>query len=147
MSRVIAFILIVLFATCATWAGDLEQELFDAINQQRTAKGLNALEWSEVLANHARAHSQAMKQAGKLSHDGVKARFRRIMQELGADLKLAENVSMNNFSKQETVSISVQRWMQSPRHRSNLMGEYKTTGVGVAQAEDGRIYYTQIYGK
>ena len=40
----------------------------------------------------------------------------------------------------------LQGWLVSPVHRKNLfMPAFNATGIGIARAEDGTLYYTQVY--
>ncbi len=41
----------------------------------------------------------------------------------------------------------VDGWLHSPGHRRNIMGDFRLTGIGVAEAANGMIYFTQIFVK
>jgi uncharacterized protein YkwD len=44
------------------------------------------------------------------------------------------------------VSFAVEQWMGSTGHRNTMLdASYARTGVGVAIAEDGSIYFTQVF--
>ena len=41
---------------------------------------------------------------------------------------------------------AVDGWMSSKGHRNNILGaDFTHTGVGIAVAEDGTIYFTQLF--
>lgn len=43
------------------------------------------------------------------------------------------------------VDTVVKGWMSSPGHKANILGQYSTTGIGMAYDEDGVAYYTQVF--
>jgi uncharacterized protein YkwD len=36
-------------------------------------------------------------------------------------------------------------WLNSPGHRKNIEGPYNLTGIAMAKAKDGTMYFTQIF--
>ncbi len=121
----------------------LEQSVFQKINQFRQQKGLAPLSLNITITQQARQHSQTMASSRVLSHDGFAGRVKAISRSIpytGA----AENVAYNKgFS--DPVSQAVNGWLKSPGHLKNIMGNYKLTGVGVAQNSQGEYYFTQIF--
>jgi len=42
--------------------------------------------------------------------------------------------------------MAVDLWLESPTHRHNMLDPYwKESAVGVGVAEDGSIYFTQVF--
>jgi uncharacterized protein YkwD len=41
----------------------------------------------------------------------------------------------------------VDGWLRSPGHRRNIEGDFRLTGIGVATARNGMVYFTQIFIK
>ncbi len=69
------------------------------------------------------------------------------MRAAGYLFKLAgENIARGegNVTQRDVV----REWMESKGHRENILGaEFTETGVGLARAEDGQIYYTQVFAR
>ena len=40
---------------------------------------------------------------------------------------------------------AVEGWSKSPEHRKNMLGNFSLTGIGVAQGQEGRYFFTQIF--
>lgn len=128
--------------------GTLEGRVFAGINEQRRLQGLPQLVWSEELAREARAHSQAMAERNFFSHDDpVRGSFAQRIQAAGiACGACGENLFMaRGFA--DPVPVAIEGWMNSPGHRANILdARFRRTGIGIAQAADGAVYFTQIFG-
>ena len=123
-------------------ASTLEADILTHINKYRRSKGLNQLVAESAIAVQAEKHSANM--AAKrvaFSHDGFEQRVGSISQKLGALKLSAENVAYGNLTAREVVDI----WLKSPGHRKNIEGKFQLTGIGVATAKDGTIFFTQIF--
>ena len=112
-----------------------ERALFDALNRERTAQGLPALQWDEALASAAREHAVRMAQRNTLSHQlpgepAVQDRATRA----GARFSLiAENIAVA-----PTPATIHSAWMQSPHHRENILDpELNVVGIAVIKGGDG----------
>jgi uncharacterized protein YkwD len=126
----------------------LEREAFALINSQRASQGLPSLLWSEEVARVARHHSQNMANYKFFSHQGLDGRMvndRADSVGLTKWRAISENIAfMRGYAK--PVDFAVQKWMESPGHRRNLLGQsWKETAVGVAIAPDGSYYFTQVF--
>jgi uncharacterized protein YkwD len=105
-----------------------EAQLFTALNHERAAQGLPALQWDNALALAARHHADRMTQANQLSHQlpsepDLMARAK----EAGARYSsIAENVAVGP----DPSSIHAM-WMRSPGHRANILSP-ELTAVGIA---------------
>jgi uncharacterized protein YkwD len=107
-----------------------ERQVFDLTNQERAANGLQALTWSDDLANVARAHSKDMADNGFFDHNNLKGQspFDR-MQEYGIRYRAAAENIAYGYTSPEAV---VEGWMNSPGHRANILNPNLTQlGVGV----------------
>jgi len=125
---------------------DLEQATFNSINAHRASIGLSKLNWSGVMADQARDHSEAMADGRvNFSHDGFNDRVDAIKKEISIG-GAGENVAMN-WGSADPVGVAVSGWLNSTGHRNNIEGDYDLTGVGVAKNEDGKYYLTQIFAK
>ena len=126
----------------------LEREAFSLINRQRAAQGLPSLLWSEEVARVARIHSQNMANYKFFSHQGLDGRMvndRADSVGLNKWRAISENIAfMRGYAN--PVEFAVQKWMESPGHRRNLLGQsWRETAVGVAIAPDGSYYFTQVF--
>jgi uncharacterized protein YkwD len=126
----------------------LEREAFALINRQRAAQGLPTLLWSEEVARVARMHSQSMANFKYFSHQGLDGRMvndRADSVGLTKWRAISENIAfMRGYAN--PAEFAVQKWMESPGHRRNLLGQtWKETAVGVAVAPDGSYYFTQVF--
>jgi uncharacterized protein YkwD len=122
----------------------LEQAVFEEVNRYRTSIGLAPLQLDTRISQQARAHSQAM--ATKrlpFGHHDFRQRARRV-DRIIRSRRVSETVAYI-FTHQDTAKRAVQGWVKSPRHRPILVGNYRVTGVGVAQGDRGAFYFTQIY--
>ena len=118
---------------------DLGKEVHRLINLHRTSIGLEALEWSEIIATECKAHSIDMANARTINHDGFYERADRIKEKIPLSWA-GENVALN-WSAQSAVTS----WLNSPGHKSNIESNSNLTGVGVAVDADSALYLTQIF--
>ena len=143
----------------------LEQKIHTLINSERQTKKINPLAPDEQLLDIARAHSQDMANRGFFDHvnpDGKSPRDRVRLAGYNCPKTVGENIFQNNLysrvqirgdlktyywnSLDEIATSTVQGWMSSPGHRQNILQrEYSKTGIGVAIADDGKIYITQLF--
>lgn len=107
-----------------------EDQLYNAINKERRRD----LQWNDDLTNGAHQHSIAMANHGGIYHAGG---------------NFGENVAMftsfSELSPEEVAQKFTSMWMNSPGHRSNIMGGYSKTGVGVYMVKSGSYGYV-YYG-
>ncbi len=127
-------------------ASPIEREVFDRINAHRVSIGIAELAWSDAIANQARDHSKRMANGTTpFGHDGFSDRL-RLLQGALTVRGIAENVAMNDFPNPAPTAVN--GWIESPGHKANLeQPTYTLTGIGVAQAEDGSFYFTQLFVK
>jgi len=126
----------------------LERAAFNVLNQKRAESGLSPLAWSEQLAGVARLHSRNMAELSFFSHrgmDGKMAAERAAQMGVGQWRSIGENIAYSR-GFQDPVAHAVRLWLDSPAHRQNLLdGNWKETAVGIAVAEDGSYYFTQVF--
>ena len=129
-------------------ASSLERRAFDLVNEERRARGEAPLVWDAELSRMARAHSSNMAQLGYLDHrspDGMDMAQRARAQGIRGWRALGENVAFNQ-GYGDPSGFAVQRWMGSPKHRSNILSsQFTRTGIGVARGPDGSIFFTQVF--
>ena len=127
---------------------DLERRIFGLLNEVRAENGLSPLVWDDQVAELARVHSQNMADYKFFSHrdtDGMTVDGRAESYGLTAWRGIGENIATMR-GQSDPAAIAVKTWMQSPGHRQNILGgRWNESAVGVAQAQDGAYYFTQVF--
>lgn len=122
----------------------LERKVHQLINVHRISQNLPPLAMNETITQQARNHSRSMaKKKTPFGHNGFDKRVKRIARTLPYTLA-AENIAYNH-GYPNCAGNAVEGWLQSPRHRKNILGNYRLTGIGVAQDLKGGYYFTQIF--
>jgi uncharacterized protein YkwD len=125
----------------------LEGALFDGANRVREDQHRIALARRADLDRVARAHSADMAARGYLAHESPEglSPVDRIERGGVSGFTLAgENAGQTN--RADPVREILEGWQRSPSHRTNLLAPaFNATGVGVARAADGTLYFTQVY--
>ena len=125
----------------------LESRLVLAVNDFRREQHLIALERRDELDAVARAHSEDMARRGFFAHASPEGDtwVERLAHAHVTGFSMAgENVGQT--SRNDPNREILEGWKNSPAHRENLMSRpMNATGVGIARAADGRLFYTQLY--
>lgn len=120
----------------------MQQAVNNEVNAYRAAKRLKPLRMMPLITEEAIEHSQNMARGRvKFGHGGFEKRVGRIMKKLDNANASAENVAYGQLSAKEVV----REWIKSPGHRVNIEGNYNLTGLGIVQARNGNLYFTQIF--
>ena len=112
-----------------------ERELFDLLNQERTANHLPELKRDEALFKAARKHALLMLDLNTLEHQlpGEPGLAERLTNAGARFTYIAENIAIGKDSA--TIHSG---WMHSPGHRSNILSPRVTAvGIAVVRATDG----------
>jgi uncharacterized protein YkwD len=129
-------------------AFELERKVLELINGQRAAKNLPPLAWSDDLGKIARLHSENMARFKFFSHvgrDGQSIDDRADAAGVTKWRAIGENIAYNR-GFENPAEFALQGWLKSASHRENLLSNrWRETGVGVAIAEDGTFYFTQVF--
>lgn len=125
-------------------AAEAEQEVFRLVNQYRASLGLSELEWSDVIAEQCRIHSQNMASGAlEFNHGGFDQRIAAI------DAVIPYRFSAENLAKiadfDNPAQVALESWLDSPGHKENIEDNFDMTGVGVAKQGDNTYYFTQIF--
>lgn len=122
-----------------------ERQIFDLANSIRVRNNLRPFTWSNRAQISSRKHSQDMADNDFFAHSGLKGEspFDRMKKEGITYTAAAENIAAGTANAIQ----AHEGWMNSAGHRSNILGEYKTLGVGVAYNSDSKYkyYYTQNF--
>ncbi len=126
----------------------LEHQVFDLINKQRVRSGLSVLEWNDDIAEMARQHSENMANYKFFSHTDLKGLMVNDRADASGIKKwqaIGENIAYNRGYENPAL-FAVERWMQSPSHRENLLSNrWKESGIGIAVTADGTYYFTEVF--
>jgi len=127
----------------------VEQQVFEAQNQERTSRGLVALELDQRLVRVARLRAQENATAGRISHadaQGDEAYVRLLKQAGYAYGTSAENLARNAFDEDDTGAEAVAGFLDSPGHREALLDpRFRRVGVGAWLGTDLMAYIAVIY--
>jgi uncharacterized protein YkwD len=125
-----------------------ERRAFDLINAERRERGESVLVWDAELTRMARLHSENMARLNFFDHidpQGQNMTMRARACGVCGWSAMAENIAYNS-GYDDPAAFAVERWMTSPKHRANLLRQgFTHSGVGVARAADGRIFFTQVF--
>jgi uncharacterized protein YkwD len=152
---------------------ELEKNIHDLINRERQKHGLSPLVWNDTLSIIARKHSQDMARRNYFSHDTPEGHdFSYRYGQAGYSCAVrgqgniyyigAENIFQNNLydrvvfvdgvvhydwnSEGTIAKTTVRGWMDSTGHRKNILTpHWRSEGIGVAIAPDGKVYITQNF--
>ena len=119
-----------------------------SVNRRRRGAGLTPLVVEPRLTRAARLHAGNMAARRELSHTIIGTTTSTLRSRL-ADVEyrfssVAENIAYGAISVEEVVG----GWMRSPGHHTNIMNPvYTETGVGIARASNGDLYYCQVFGR
>mmetsp|Transcript_423 Transcript_423/g.778 ORF Transcript_423/g.778 Transcript_423/m.778 type:complete len:157 (-) Transcript_423:38-508(-) len=113
-----------------------------ATNVYREQKGKKPLVWSQPLCAIGAVHSKNMAQKKvPFGHSGFKKRVNAYpFPHLGA----AENVAYHSKCS-SVVDGVVSGWIRSPGHEKNLVSDSTYCGIGVYEASNGCVYFTQLF--
>lgn len=146
---VFIFTFLIASATQASASTLSTGEIINAINQERTSRGLSTLNTNSALTQAAENRSVVLANAGYITHVTAPSGtpWPEISQ-VGYQYSLAgENLALGI----ETTSELVARWMASPTHRENILeGKFEDIGIGITLGQyEGRVvsYVVSYYGQ
>ena len=122
---------------------DIENRVFNLVNQHRAQLGLAELAWRETIAVQCRTHSENMAE-GKtpFGHEGFFERVENIRNEIAFD-SASEQVCYN-AGYADPADAALAGWLESAEHREEIEGDNDLIGVGVAKTGQDIYYFTQI---
>jgi uncharacterized protein YkwD len=130
----------------------LEEHLIRYTNSERVQQGLLPLELSRALTYVARRHSENMCRTRTFEHesDAFPQGWEDFLSRLKAVGLMAggENIAYQTITRdpQRWAREMVHGWMNSPRHRKNILHpQFRYTGVGIQLCENRLGYATQVF--
>lgn len=120
---------------------DMETELLQIENDYRKTIGAKPMRASIYVSNIAQRHSQDMAtKKVDFGNEGFKERTDKIHAQLKPVYSFAENIACGKVTSKEILD----EWLNSPKHKKNLEGDYNYSGIGIAMSADS-FYVTQIF--
>jgi len=120
-----------------------EQKVFELTNLERSKNGLSELKWNEDLARAARYHAADMYNDDYTNHhtfDNMNGN--RVLVCSAFDrISRFGNGRAENIVRAAVPQSAFNSWKSSKGHNENLMGAYKTIGVGYYKG-----YWVQVFG-
>ena len=140
-------------------ASALEKRVHELVNDYREQNSLQKLSWDEDLASIARNYSETLSRMGYLSHTGPRGgNFSTRYAQAGYNCSIQTTSGYTYFGGENLFYISyfggdnqtayetVDSWMNSPGHRSNILsGIWGREGIGAYISENGKVYVTQNF--
>jgi hypothetical protein len=121
------------------------EKQIELVNSVRTRNGLQKVSCDPLLTRLARKHSHSQCQRNKMTHEGPNgSQFVGRYKQAGVKFDTgAENVARG----QPTAALVHRSWMNSRRHKRNIMHPaFTRLGVGYVECEEGRgPYWTQNF--
>ena len=129
---------------------EIERRAFEQTNLVRVQKGLPPFVWDAEIGRLARNHSENMSRLHFFSHvtpDGKRLPDRARAAGIVRYSVLGENIAYNQ-GYEDPGALAVARWMESPKHRANILSsEFRAMAIGSYVAPDGSVYLTQTFIK
>ncbi len=123
-----------------------EKEVFQLINEQRKANGLEALVIDAEVQRVARIKAQDMVDNNYFSHTSPTygSPF-----EMLKSFKVSYQTAGENIAGNSSNSAAVKAWMNSAGHKANILnGNFNYTGIGVVSGSKyGKIYVQLFVGR
>jgi uncharacterized protein YkwD len=122
----------------------MAREIFDRVNDERTARGLAPVGWSDQLATVAVDWSTTMADTGRFEHQDIGEVLRS--EDVEGLRAMGENIATT--SAPVPAGVLHVGWMRSDEHRVNVLNPgFDRLGIGVVCAEDGSVWATQEFGR
>ena len=128
----------------SNYIAEIEQDIFQRVNQERTAAGVPTLAYNTTMEKYARIKSKDMGDNGYFSHEDQQGNLITVkMQADGVSYRAwAENIAyiQGADSNSALANKFMDNWMNSSGHRANILStSYSSIGVGVYKI--GNTYY------
>lgn len=126
----------------------IERAIRGCANQNRREAGLEPLRANPVLAKAARLHARNMAAQGFFDHTDPQGRDPSDRVAIFAGPTGFTLVGENIAAGYPSVAVACEGWMDSPGHRTNILGrEYTHVGGGFARGGPYGRYYVQVFGR
>lgn len=122
---------------------DLEKEMLDLINKERTSRGLAPIKADPEMREVAIKHSADMFERGYFSHDTPEKKdpFDRMRSD-----KVHFRTGGENLALAPTLKIAHTGLMNSPGHRANILRpQFGRVGIGILESKRHGLMITQDF--
>lgn len=156
MKRIQRFLMLIvllyaaLFNVCRINPGipesEIEQKIFQLVNNHRLSKNLTELIWNNIIHEQCRIHSSNMAlDIVPFSHEGFEERSANILKSIPFS-KSGENIAyLSGYP--DPAETAVKKWLENDEHKKLIEGNFTLSGIGVAKNKKGDYYITQIFIK
>ena len=133
-------------STTTTSLTENELEVFNLINQKRSAAGLSSLKIDDEVQNVARIKAKDMVDNNYFAHESPT--YGTPLNMLNS-FKVSYKTAGENIAGNSSNSKAVEAWMNSSGHKANILNSnYNYTGIGVVNSSKyGKIYVQMFIGK
>lgn len=128
----------------SSYIAEIEQAIFQRVNQERAAAGLPALSYNGTMEYYARVKSKDMADRGYFDHKDPQGNL--ITEQMKADgvsyNAWGENIAyIQGVSGNATLATQfMDNWMNSSGHRANILSS-NFTSIGIGVYKIGNTYY------
>jgi uncharacterized protein YkwD len=133
----------------STFSSTSEHQLLTLTNQARASAGLRALKVDSTLASLARWRSKDMITRNYFSHNIPPSGYNifHVLDQKHYCYRIAgENIGWNNYPDNIATAVIQQSFMNSPGHRSNILGKsWDVVGIGAYKGPTGKKMWTVIF--
>ncbi len=117
-------------------------QVLGLINAERTKNGLSPLTMNANAQKAAQLRANEIVQQFSHTRPNGQSCFTALQQFNASYSTAGENIAYG----QPDAKTVVNRWMNSPGHRANILnGNFKQTGIGVYRDSKGIYYWTQLF--
>lgn len=115
-----------------------QQDAWSALHDDRAANGVHPVGWRQDLQYKAQAWAAHLAQPGvPFAHS-----------QLADGMTGCWRARGENIAQSSSITGAEQSYMSSPGHRANILNaQFNSFAVGVARADDGRVYVVQEFGQ
>ena len=133
----------------SNYIAEIEQAIFQRVNEERSAAGLPALSYNTTMEHYARIKSKDMGDNGYFEHTDLQGRLmnERIQADGITYRAWGENIAyIQGINDYSALGIRfMDNWMNSPGHKANILSSnFSSIGVGVCKIGD-TYYATQEF--
>ena len=133
----------------SNYIAEIEQAIFQRVNQERTAVGLSALSYNTTMQNYARIKSKDMGDNGYFSHEDQQGNLITVkMKADGISYRAwGENIAyIKGMTGNSALATRfMDNWMNSSGHKANILStNFSSVGIGVYKIGD-TYYATQEF--
>lgn len=125
-------------------SGGRRGEIIRLVNAERHRHGLRPLTESRALRTSANAKARDMVRYGYFSHGTPHGSWYAFLYRYAG--KRWSNIGENIGQGQPSAEAVETAWQQSPEHEANILGRYRSIGVGFARRSDGALVWVQHFG-